>query len=79
MRKCLAIFKPLRIDNLHPSMVSLIGRAFTWTWEGVGDDDEPYPRQSRWMMVREHDAEIPEEARGRWAPYEDLIIVKRLK
>lgn len=53
-------------------MKPLIGKEFTFEWAGTGDADEPYPGQTRWMIDRQHDAEIPEECRARWMPAEDI-------
>lgn len=70
--KITAKFRPKSLDTLRACMVPLIGRTFLMEWAGVGEDDEPYPGQSRWIICRKHDAEVPDEAKGRWLPFEDL-------
>lgn len=67
-----AKFQPKKLETLRPCMVSLIGKTFTWNYAGISDDNEAFPGQTRWMIAREHDAEIPDECKGRWAPEEDL-------
>lgn len=70
--KITAKFSPKKRDDLRECMVPLIGRIFEWEWMGTSDDDESYPGQTRWVITRKHDDEIPDEAKGRWAPFEDL-------
>ena len=70
-----AIFEPKRKDDLREGMIPLIGKTFKWEFIGVSDDDEPYAGQSRWWISREHDADIPDECRGRWLPREDIRIL----
>lgn len=71
-----ARFEPKNRETLRPCMVELIGREFNWEWVGTSDVDEPFPGQSRWMIERQHDAEIPDECKGRWCPREDLELVE---
>jgi hypothetical protein len=73
--KILARFEPKNRKTLRPCMTPLIGRVFEYEWMGTSEDDEPYPGQTRWAITRKHDAEIPDECRGRWCPREDLVIV----
>jgi hypothetical protein len=74
--KIVARYTPKNLATLRPCMRALIGRVFEWQWVGVSDDDEMFPGQDRWLMSRNHDQEIPEDARGRWAPDEDLVCVE---
>lgn len=67
-----ACFRPKDLKTLRPCMKPLIGRIFDFTYAGHGEQDEPYPGQSRWLMERKHDPDVPEETRGRWFPSEDL-------
>jgi hypothetical protein len=75
--KIIARFAPKNLETLRPCMVELIGRTFEWEWCGTGNDDETYPGQSRWLMARKHEAEIPDECFGRWVPFEDLEEVEK--
>jgi len=72
-----ARFEPVNLATLRDEVKPLIGRTFIWEWCGVGGEDEPYPGQDRFMIVREHDNNIPEGCRGRWVPLEDLQIGKQ--
>jgi hypothetical protein len=67
-----ARFVPKDASTLRESIVPHVGIVYDWDFVGVGGDDEPYPGQSRWTPCRQHDVEFLEEARGLWAPDEDL-------
>lgn len=67
-----ARFVPKDASTLRESIVPHVGIVYDWNFVGTGGDDEPYPGQSRWTPCRNHDAEFLEEARGLWAPDEDL-------
>lgn len=71
--KILARFEPKNRETLRPCMVPLIGRIFEWEWMGTSMANEDYPGQTRWMITRKHDPEIPDKCKGRWCPYEDLV------
>jgi len=76
MRKThLARFDPKDRKTLRPCMIPLIGRTFEFDFAGTSDDDEPFPGQTRWMISRKHDPEIPDECKGRWFPFEDLVFL----
>lgn len=70
--KITARFVPKNLETLRECMKPLVGKIFEWEWMGTSDDDEPYPGQTRWLITRKHDPEIPDECKGRWAPFEDL-------
>ena len=60
------------VDDLRPVIVPLIGRILEFDYVGTGGDDEPYPRQTRWMPARKHDAELGMAA-AYWFPEEDIV------
>jgi hypothetical protein len=65
-------FAPKNMATLRSEMRGLIGKQFTFSYAGIGGADEPYPQQTRWMIHRDHDAELNAEQIGRWVPEEDI-------
>lgn len=65
-------FRPKRTDDLRSEVVPLIGRTFLLMYAGIGDHDEAYPGQTRWMIHYAHDAELTDEERGWWMPEQDI-------
>lgn len=69
------IFQPKIMDTLRPQMQTLIGHEFDLDYAGTSDDDEPYPGQTRWMIARNHDADLGSDQIGRWIPEEDIQFI----
>ena len=64
-------FRPKRTDDLRPGVSSLIGQRLLWRYAFMGDADESYPGQSRWMPDQRHHAEFGEAATY-WVPDEEI-------
>lgn len=76
-----ARFVPKNRETLRPGMEPYIGTDLELTWVGTSNDDEPFPRQHRWITTREFEDRInmDNEARGRWIPNEDLEDIRPLQ
>ena len=67
-------FEPRIMETLRPVVRPLIGRVFCFEYAGTSGDDEPYPGQTRWVVSRQHDAELEPEQRCWWLPAEDIVF-----
>ena len=63
-----ATFRPKHIDTMRPECAALVGQTFDFIYAGFGDDDEPYPGQTRWMIKDT----AGDPAKVYWFPDEDL-------
>lgn len=72
--KRVARFQPQRTDDLRPEVKSLVGRTLEFSFAGTGGEDEPYPGETRWMVIRRVDdgPELIESELYWWSPERDL-------
>jgi hypothetical protein len=73
-------FAPKCTDNIRPPLAPLCGLCFEFEWCGRAGDDEPYPRQNRWLIVHPSKVtshELHQNQLGYWIPEEDIRWVER--